>query len=356
MNQSRNTLRCWFFRQENALNIPKLSQKINELFLEYKTENHPGVQLGIVHKGSLIFQHVQGLADMERNVEISQNTLFDIASIAKHFVAACILMLEEEGKINTEDGIGKYISRAPQSYSQIRVSDLLSHTSGIKDYMDILEESGLNESNAYKKNEILDMIFDCPLEAAPGTEYSYSNSNYFLLMLILEEIEKISLAESARERIFLPLGMNSTCFYDDHRKILRDRALSYKRLDNGSFQNFPYIFDIVGDTGLLTNVQDLIKWDACFYSKNVQLLSERILSKLNTKQTLRNGEEICYSFGLFIQEIAGYKAECHWGEAAGYISEMVRVPEIELTVICLSNFLGAKYVAYEILESIIGDL
>lgn len=330
--------------------------RIKELFSEFNIENHPGSQMGIIYKNELIFEYAYGMADLERNAKITMDSIFDIASISKQFVAVGILLLQEDGLLNIDNEIQTYIPDFPVLSQSISLRHLLNHTSGIQDYMDLMETAKMSESNIYNKDDLFNLVSASKPVHEPGAQFSYSNSNYFLLALIMEKVTNESFPEYMSKRIFKPLGMNNTMFCDDHKKIVPNRVLSYTTAPNKEHQNFPYIFNIVGDTGLLTNVHDLVKWDSCFYNDSDDFISSSIKKQLQTKNRLNDNTETDYGYGLFIDDFNGLTAIGHDGAAAGYRSEMVRIQEKKLTIISLSNFSGMKRVVHQIGEMVLKEL
>ncbi|MGL1890927.1 MAG: beta-lactamase family protein [Spirochaetaceae bacterium] len=337
------------------MELLEVSHKIKELFSEFNIKNHPGSQIGIIHKGNLIFEYAYGLADLERGTKITCDTIFDIASISKQFVAYGILLLQNDGLLELDDSLHKYFPDFPQLTRQNKLKNLLNHTSGIQDYMDLMESESMSESNMYQDADIMKLIVLSKLEDEPGEKFTYSNSNYFLLAQIIEIVAKVSFPEYMNTKIFNPLGMNNTTFYNDHKQIIPNRALSYSTIKDGKHENFPYIFNIVGDTGLLTNVHDLAKWDNCFFQSNSTLINCKLHGELQKKSNLNNGDKINYGYGLFVDDFSGFKTINHDGAAAGYRSEMLRFPQKDITIISLSNFSGMKRVVYEIGEILLGN-
>jgi CubicO group peptidase (beta-lactamase class C family) len=338
------------------MKLLEISHQIIELFSEYNKKNHPGSQIGIIYNGNLIFEYAYGLADLERGTKITSDSIFDIASISKQFVASCVLLLENDGLVKLDDSIHRFFPDFPILNQPIQLRNLLNHTSGIQDYMDLMESTGMCESNMYRNEDILKLIARSKLEHEPGEKFTYSNSNYFLLAQIIEIVSKRSFPEYMNSRIFKPLGMKNTLFYQDHKQIVPNRVLSYSTIEDSKHENFPYIFNIVGDTGLLTNVRDLAKWDYCFNQTNNKVITYAIRESLQNKNKLKNGDDTDYGYGLFIDDFSGLTTIGHDGAAAGYRSEMLRIPQEGITIIVLSNFSGMKRMVHKIGEIVLNEL
>lgn len=320
------------------------------LMAELKKANYPGSVIAVIHAGKIIYKTAYGLADVERSVPLTTKSVFDVASISKQFVATCILLLENRKKLSLEDPIQQYIPEMPHKREPQKLKHLLYHMSGVKDYLDLMEAANMPTINRYTKAEMKELIMRSEsLESEPGQEFSYSNSGYFLLTEVVEVLSEKPLSVFADEMIFKPLGMLNTLYLDDCYKVVQNRALSYLIGRDGEVMNYPYIFDIVGDTGLLTTIDDLFLWDQNFYNNRLDGNSS-LIARLLKRGQLNNGQQINYACGLFLDEYKGLPVVGHSGGAAGYRSNMFRFPEQEFSVISLSNYIGMKQIVDSIAD------
>jgi CubicO group peptidase (beta-lactamase class C family) len=313
---------------------PTLFTDVDKLFEAYDKPAVPGCALAIIHEGEIIYKRGYGLANLEDDVPITPSTVFDIASVSKQFTAACALLLEGQGKLTLEDDIQNYLPEL--SYKKtITLRHLIHHTSGIPDYCVLMALAGMSWHNDYPEAQIIELIARQPLEFTPGKTHAYSNSGYFLLGEIIARVSGKSLDEFAKEHIFKPLGMNNTQFYDDHTRIIKNRAIGYTPTDNG-FAIEHYKLDLVGDGAVHTTVEDLLLWDQNFYHNKLEG-GQEFIEKMLTPSTLNSGKTMNYSCGLLTTTFRGQKLVWHNGGWAGYLSEFVRFPEQKLSIIMLTN-------------------
>lgn len=313
---------------------PELFAEVDKLFEAYDKPDVPGCALAIIHEGEIIYKRGYGLANLEYDIAITPSTVFDIGSVSKQFTAACALLLEFQGKLKLEDDIHAYLPEL--NYKQpITLSNLIHHTSGTPDYLALMSFAGLPFYNDYPEARLLELIATQPLTFTPGKAHSYSNSGYFLLAEIIARVSAKSLNEFATEHIFKPLGMNSTQFYDDHTRLIKNRAMAYTPTDTG-FVLEHYKLDVVGDGAVHTTVEDLFLWDQNFYS-NKLAGGKGFIDKLLTPGKLTSGKSTGYAFGLGISTYRGQPLTAHAGGWAGYTSEFWRFPEQKFSIIILSN-------------------
>jgi len=310
---------------------------VDSLFSEWDKPDSPGCALGVIRDGRLIYARGYGMANLEYDVPITPKTVFRVASMSKQFTAACIALLVERGLISLDDDVRKYIPELPDYGYVVRVKHLIYHTSGIRDYLSLMSMACKRDEDYYTAEEALELLCrQRKLNFRPGNRFLYSNSNYFLLGVIVERVSGVSLRRFADENIFKPLGMVNTHFHDDHTMIVKNRAVGYSPKPGGGFRINETILDIVGDGGLFTTVEDLFIWDQNFYENRLDG-GERLIKRMLTVGVLNNGGKLDYAFGLRIGSYRGLKTICHSGSFAGFRAQMIRFPEYRFTVICLAN-------------------
>lgn len=315
-----------------------LTAKVDELFAEWNKPDSPGFALAIIKDGEIIYKRGYGTADLEHNVPISPNSVFDLASTSKQFTTICIVLLARQGKLSLDDEVQKYISEMPQYEYPLTIRHLIHHTSGIRDYLTLMELAGLRCENEYPDDEIIGLIArQKELNFKPGDEFLYSNSGYLLLAEIVKRVSGQSQAVFADENIFTPLGMKATHFHDDFTMIVKNRAIGYSPRNEGGFRIDMSIFDVVGDGAVFTTVEDLYLWDQDFYQNILGGYGQDLIEEILTPGTLNSGETPDYAFGLVVGQYRGLKTVSHSGGWVGYRSEMFRFPEQRFSVICLSN-------------------
>lgn len=316
---------------------------IDDIFSQWNNAT-PGGSVLVAREGTVMYHKAFGLADLEHNVPNTTETIFEAGSVSKQFTAASILLLATEGKLTTQDDVRKYIPELPVYDAPILIQHLLNHTSGLKDWGVIGSLTGWpRTTRVYTQALALEIICkQKSLNFTPGTEYSYSNSNYSLLVTIVERVSNQSLADFTRTRFFEPLGMKHTQWRDNFREIVPNRAIAYSRTTAGYEQQMPFE-NIHGHGGLLTNTGDLMKWNTLLVTHTIggdAMYAERI-----KRGTLKNKQVIAYAGGLSIGEFNGLKEISHSGATAGYRAWLAYYPDKKITIALLSNDAGGNVVA-----------
>jgi CubicO group peptidase (beta-lactamase class C family) len=314
----------------------ELAERTNKLFAQWDKPDSPGCALAVIKDGRIIYKRGYGAANLDHGVPISPATVFYIASTSKQFTAASILLLARQGKISLDDDIRKHLPEMAQYDARVTIRHLIHHTSGIRDYLELMSIADAPTENIYTEQEMIDLIArQKRLNFKPGDQHLYSNSGYFLLSQIVKRASGKSLREFAEENIFKPLGMRNTHFHDDRAMVVKNRATGYVPR-GGGFSVVLTNFDKVGDGGLLTTVEDLALWDQNFYENKIGGGPD-FLSQLQTPATLNGGEKLTYAAGLAVSEYRGLKVVGHGGSFNGFRAEMIRFLEQKFSVICLCN-------------------
>jgi len=308
---------------------------IDKNFSQYLAEN-PGCQLSISRNGQIIFSKAWGTADLERHVPISTNSVFEAGSVSKQFTAAAILLLEQQGKLSLDDNVRKYIPELLDYGTPITLRQMLHHTSGIRDWGDIVELTGWPRGlKFYTNKDVLQIICrQKHLNNKPGERFSYSNSNYNLFAIIIKKVSGLSLAAFTQKYIFDPAGMLHTQWRDDPNRIVPNRAIAYSKSDNGFKTDMPNEY-VYGPGGLLTTTEDLLKWDNFYQSGKVGTPS--LLSNQIKTEPLNNGIINPYAAGLYINKVEGWDNLSHDGATASYRAYLETFPELHLSIAVLSN-------------------
>ncbi len=313
----------------------KKTDAVDKLFSQWDKKGSPGCALTVVKDGKIIYKQGYGLANLELNIPITPQSVFYIGSVSKQFVAMCIVLLAKQEKLSLNDDIRKFVPELPDYGPPITIRHLIHHTSGLRDYLTLLGIAGI-DYGTYHQDDVVELIArQRELNFNPGEEYLYSNSGYFLLAEIVERASGNTLREFAEENIFKPLGMKNSHFHDDYRMLIRNRASGYFPAGKGKYRNFISTFDCVGSGGLFTSVEDLFLWDQNFYHHKVG--GKELIDLMHTKGKLNSGEELDYAFALGIGKYKGLKTVGHGGALGGYRSALIRFPEQNFSVICLSN-------------------
>lgn len=317
---------------------------VDKVFADLQKPVSPGCALGVYRDGKMLYSKGYGLASVEVNAPIEPQTVFDIGSASKQFTATSILLLEKQGKLSLNDDVRRYIPELPD-YSKnggpkITILNLLNHTSGLRDYLALLELSGVNIDSVTTDDDALALVArQQNLNFTPGSDFLYSNTGYFLLSVIVKRVSGMTLREFAAQNIFQPLEMTHTMFRDDHTKLIPNRALAYDPDGKSGYKLNVSYFEQLGDGAVHTSVEDLLKWDENFYS--AQVGGQDLISELQERGKLTNGKVLEYAKALFVGDYRGLATVRHGGAWGGYRAELLRFPQQHFSVACLCNLANA---------------
>jgi CubicO group peptidase (beta-lactamase class C family) len=308
---------------------------------ELQRQRIPGVALGVYRDGQLTKVRGYGLANVEWNAAVTPDTIFQSGSVGKQFTATAVMMLVEEGKVGLDDPIKKYFPDAPETWNDIKVKHLLSHTSGLSEY----ESEARTKPGGpfymrldYTEDELYKRIADMPMDFKTGEDWSYRNTNYVLLGILIHRVTGKFYGDFLQERIFRPLGMNRTRIISEEDIITR-RAAGY-RLVKGELKNQEWVsptLNSTADGALYFTVEDLQKWDAALYTE--KLLKKASLERMWTVEKLNNGKpnKANYGFGWGIRDVNGHRVIAHSGAWQGFTCYIARYVDDRLAIVALTN-------------------
>jgi len=310
---------------------------VDEIFADLTKPGSPGCALGVYRDAKIIYAKGYGLANLEENVPIVPSSVFDIGSTSKQFTAASILLLEKQGKLSVNDDVHKYIPELPEYGKKITILQLLNHTSGLRDYLALMELAGINTDSVTTDEDALALVArQKSLNFEPGSEWLYSNTGFFLLSVIVKRVSGMTLREFAAENIFAPLEMTHTQYRDDHTSLIPNRAMAYDRKEKGDGYALDVsYFEQTGDGAVHTSVEDLLKWDENFYSARIG--GKDFLAEIQERGKLNSGKVLDYAKGLSIGDYRGLHTVSHGGAWGGYRAELLRFPGQHFSVACLCN-------------------
>ncbi|RYU92170.1 class A beta-lactamase-related serine hydrolase [Mucilaginibacter terrigena] len=326
------------------LSLPAFAQdkaaEVDKLF-SWATLATPGCTCAISQNGKLVASGAYGAADLERGTPISPETAFDIGSTRKQFIAAAVLLLVQDKKLALTDDIHKYLPGLPNYGHKITVDQLLTHTSGIRDWTGMLP---LAQGDPTALSLIMRQR---GLNFVPGDEWSYSNSGFVLLTEIAARVAKMPFADYMRKRIFEPLGMKKTIYVSDMQQVIPNRALGYAKNGNG-WKASMYLGNDRGGGAIFSTSGDLITWNDVLTSGK---LGNFVTEKLQEPSRLNNGRVLGYARGLLIDPYRDTKLVWHSGGAAGYHTWMGRIPSqgLSIVVACNSNTQTATSLGHRLL-------
>ena len=330
--------------------------QIDTLFGKWDRLDTPGLAVAVVEKGQVVHKRGYGQASLEHGIPITSQSVFDIASVSKQFAAFAIAQLVEEEKVSLDDDIRKYIPEMPDLGEVITVRHLVHHTSGLRDWPGVLAMAGRSMEDVISMEEIFAMArHQTSLNFPPGQQYSYSNTGYNLLAILVERVSGMSFRKYTDRHIFRPLGMLHTWFLDNHEELVPERAYgyqpgqsNYRRVGNGLMA--------LGSSSLHTTIDDLIRWVQNFSTRQVG--ADAVHAMMEDRGVLTSGDSIAYAFGQVISAYRGLRTISHTGSWGGFRTILLRFPDQELSIILLSNTteVYSQGLAFQIADSYLGEL
>lgn len=316
--------------------------RIDAIFAAWNRRDSPGCAVSASQNGAVLYQKAYGMADLDHDVPLTPDTVFQVGSISKQFTAAAIVLLAEDGKLSLDDDARKYLPELPDFGIRMTIRQLLLHTSGLRDQWALLDWAGWRYPVDLVTNEdVLQLVWkQRALNFKPGDRFLYSNTGYTLLGEIVRRVSGSSLREFTASRIFEPLKMRHTAFRDDHARVTKGQAYGYFRRGTGPYRLSVPNFDTVGATGLVTTVGDLSRWDANFDSGRVG--GADLIRQMGRPGTLNSDKPIPYGLGLELGTYRGLAIVEHTGSEAGYRADFLGFPEQHAAVACLCNDASAN--------------
>ena len=313
----------------------KVEQQLDELFTKQFKATEPGCEILIAKQGRTIYKKTFGSADLELNVPLTPDMIFKLASITKQFTAVAILRLVEQHKISLHDSLQKFVPDFPSKGQTITIENLLTHTSGIRDYMQIGYSNLYMERWDFTPKQLIDSFKNYSLEFEPGTKYSYSNSGYYLLGYIIEKVSGKSYQNYVQDSILTPLELSHT-YFDNAGIIIPNRVSGYRK-EGADYRNADYWSPTIAYAagGLLSNTEDLFKWFKALLS--YKIIKKETLDKAFTPFKLKDGSMISYGYGWYIQNLSDVTSIEHSGKMNGFITNEIYYPLQDVFIAALFN-------------------
>jgi CubicO group peptidase (beta-lactamase class C family) len=334
---------------------PDMENKLDKIFAS--APGFSGVLL-VAEKGKPVYHKAFGYKSFITKEPMETSTIFELASVSKQFTAMTIMQMKEAGKLSFDDPIERYIAGLP--YTGITIRHLLTHTSGLPDYQQVMDEHWDKSKVAGNADNIKYLIQYHPEKHfEPGEKYEYSNTGFMLLASITEKVSGEDFIEYCRKRFFIPAKMTSTDIRTiDQKKKLRNLALGHiyvkdeqRYVPADSFPQFNYAIWLgnrIGPGRVSSTSEDLLKWDRLLYSNT--LVKAATLKEAFSPARLNNGSASNYGFGWKIKESNKGKVVWHDGDNPGYATEFIRYIDADKTIILLCN--NAHVKMPDILKSI----
>jgi CubicO group peptidase (beta-lactamase class C family) len=309
---------------------------IDALFAEYTGPAVPGASVVVIRDDRVILRRAYGMADLERRVAATPETDYRLASVSKQFTAMAVIQLERAGKLRYDQPVREILPELPTAAQGVTVRHLLNHTSGLPDYEDLIPDSQTVQLN---DRDVLALLTRKDTLYFPaGSAYRYSNSGYVLLGLIVERVSGVSFPAYLHEHTFGPLGMAGSVAHVEGVDTVPHRAYGYSPVAGGFKPTDQGITSAtLGDGGIYTNVDDLVRWDRVLYS-----FPAPMLTLITTPPVLTGGGESQYGFGWFVDSYRNERRWRHTGETSGFRNAIQRFPGRRFTVIVLTNRNGGE--------------
>ncbi len=320
------------------------------------TRETPGCAVGVAQGGKTLLTRGYGMANLETGTPITAETIFESGSVAKQFTASAVLLLMSEGKLRLDDRVQKFLPELPEYGRPITIRHLLSHTSGLREWSNLVAIDGWPRgTRVHTQDELLDVAFSQKEVNYPvGDYYSYTNTGFGLLVTIIERVSGMPFTRFTTERLFKPLGMTHTGWRDDFQRIVPGRAQAYSRSGSGWALEMPFE-NVVGPGGLLTTVGDWLQWNDALDRRT---LGAWWVDSLESQATLTSGRKISYAMGLTVNDWRGQREVAHSGSTGGYSTYLMRLPARGVSVAVLCNAAGANATnfAREMAAALVPDL
>ncbi len=309
----------------------RLQAEVDRLMQRYDG-NGPGASLLVLRNGDAIVRRGYGFADMEQGIEAGPGTDYRLASVSKQFTAASILLLAQDGTLGVDDRISKWLPSLPPVTAGVTLRHLLTHSSGLVDYEDLMSES---YEGQIRDVGVLDLLAnEDRLYFAPGSAYRYSNSGYALLSLVVEKASGMDYPTFLRQRIFVPLGMHDSLAYVAGGPEVNHRAYGYSEVEERWQRTDQSTTSaVLGDGGIYSSINDLARWDAALYDDRLLTDASRALAFSQQVEVTGEPYNAFYGFGWRISGDMLW----HSGETIGFRNVILCWPKQHLTVILLSN-------------------
>ena len=318
-------------------NMDKRPEQVQRLVATCVTQSGPGACVGVFRNGITLLRHGYGLATLETRRRMRPDTMLQIGSLSKHFTAMAVASLVADERLPLDRRVSEVLPGIVPDRPPINITDLIYHTSGIRDYLALSYLAGLGSAALKTRSDILALLRrQTGLNFAPGTAFRYSNSGYFLLALIVEAASGMAFEEYCTQRLFAPAGMSRTVFANDAALAASHRGFGYTSTTHGKFTRCLTASNMFGPGGLFTTIDDLGRWAACLASATAPL-SKSLVALATSAGRLRNATPVPYAFGMHLWRHNGRRFMLHTGNFGGYMSSYIHCPVSGTTVAVLSN-------------------
>jgi len=318
---------------------PDVASRIDALFASVNRPDHPGAAIAVLRNGALAHQRCFGLANVEDCVPVTPDTVFRLGSVTKHICATAMLVLENRGLLTLDDPVERYLPELSPTVGLITLRQLLTMTSGLQDGVILPIFAGMGAHlNISRDQHLATLLRQSELMFAPGTRMLYSNSNYFLLSLVIERISRRPLSEFFSTEIFHPLGMQSAQLTQNPLEVVPHKAKGYvPALSGASFDAGLFLYEASGDGGVDASIRDMIRW--CANYREDRVFGPGYRDRIEAQVRFPGGRISPYRLGLTVMEESGRTRVGHAGGMSGYLADFGFYPEPDIAIVLLTNWM-----------------
>jgi CubicO group peptidase (beta-lactamase class C family) len=334
------------------LSAPPEAAAVDSIFARFAGDATPGCAVGVSRAGAPVLARAYGMANLEHEIPNRPETVIEAGSVSKQLTAAAVVLLAQDGAVSLDDDVRTHLPEVPDYGTPLTLRHLLNHTSGLRDWGSVAAIGGWPRgTRVHTHAHVLEIVGrQSALNHPPGEHYSYTNTGYNLLVILVERVAGVSFAEFTRARLFEPLGMTRTEWRDDHARIVPGRATAYQPAGGGGFRSQMPFEDVHGNGGLLTTVGDLLTWTGALAAGRVA--GPAFTEAMHARGRLNGGREIEYAAGLFVGGRDGVAEISHSGATAGYRAWLARYPdeEVAVAVLCNASHAGVRTLGHAVAD------
>lgn len=310
--------------------------RVDQLMAAFSGDDTPGVVVGVVDRGEVVFQRAYGMANLEHGVPFRVDTPTNIGSVTKQFTAMAILLLQNDGLLSLDDDVREHIPELPDFGTPVTLRNLLNHTGGFREIYNFLPMAGRGMEDAIDRDEAIRIVQRQPeLQAAPNTEWNYNNTGYILLATVVERVSGKGYDEFLKTRVFEPLGMTRTLVKTDQGQIIPGVSQGYVRAEDGGYRSARDLAASYGAGGIYTTLPDMVRWMLNYRDATVG--GAEAIRAITTRAVLEGGDTTGYGLGLAVGEVGGRTLWTHTGGDTAHRTYFGYFPELDSGVFMSSN-------------------
>jgi CubicO group peptidase (beta-lactamase class C family) len=319
-----------------SLSARAAAPSIERLFSSHAQSGAPALSVAVVQDGKLVYHKTFGFSDIENAIAADSNSRFEIGSVSKMFTALAVERLIAAAELSGADSVRKYLPSVPDYFASITVRELLQHTSGIRDYFELMAMQGIRFEDSVAQDDVMGLIVrQKEINFPPGTDYNYTNSEYVLLAKVVEKVSGQPFADYVAETVFAPLGMRSATFHANRVTPIPHKAQSYISVGPGRVIALPFNSDVMGPSGAWMTTLDLSKW--LIYLDKAVASHDAAATGMAQPAILAGGKELASGEGVFRGAYRGYANLYHDGGDCGYRSVAMLFPGRHLGIAIEAN-------------------